>query len=62
MSMSKPETSGADQLSLFKNVDTRERWRWVHEAIGYAKEANRLAMLTAEEPPPTARPVLRRVR
>lgn len=60
--MSKPETGAEEQLALFKNTDTRARWRWVHEAIGYAKEANRLATLDAAATPRTTRPTLRRVR
>jgi len=60
--MAKPNPGAEDQLALFKTEETRERWRWVHEAIAYAKEANRTAMLMAEEPPPDNRPVLRRVR
>lgn len=60
--MAKPESGAEEQLALFKTEETRERWRWVHEAIAYAKEANRTAMLVADEPPRESRPVLRRVR
>jgi len=60
--MAKPKPGAEEQLALFKTEETRERWRWVHEAIAYAKEANRTAMLMAEDPPPDSRPVLRRVR
>jgi hypothetical protein len=62
MTMSKPKTGAGDQLALFKNAETRERWRWVHEAIGHAKEANRAAMVEADPPPRDNRPLLRRVR
>ncbi len=60
--MAKPKPGAEDQLALFKTEATRERWRWVHEAIAYAKEANRTAMQMAEEPPRDSRPALRRVR
>ncbi|WP_405238235.1 hypothetical protein [Lentisalinibacter orientalis] len=60
--MSKPKPGAEEQLALFKTEETRERWRWVHEAIAYAKEANRTAMLMAEDPPRDSRPALRRVR
>ena len=60
--MAKPAPAAEDQLVLFKTEETRERWRWVHEAIAYAKEANRTAMQMTEEPSRDVRPALRRVR
>ncbi len=60
--MAKPKPCAEEQLALFTTEETRERWRWVHAAISYAKEANRSAMLRGEDPPRDRPPVLRRVR
>ena len=60
--MSKQKIGAEEQFSLFKNDETRQRWRWVHVAIANAKEANRLAAHIGEEPPAETRPFLRRVR
>lgn len=60
--MSKIKVGADESLELFKNDQTRARWRWVHAAIAHAKEANRLAALVSEEEPIGVRPPLRRVR
>lgn len=44
--MSETETRIEERLSVFKNDMTRERWLWVHRAIGHAKESNRRTLAT----------------
>jgi hypothetical protein len=46
------------EYSMFKNDDTRERWRWVQRAIGHAKTSseNDVRARSSEQPRPAASP------
>lgn len=47
-----------EDYSVFKNDDTRERWRWVQRAIGHAKctSEDDVRARSAEQPRPAVSP------
>lgn len=56
--MAQSELKMIDDYSVFKNDDTRERWRWVQRAIDHAKctSDDDVMARSCEQPKPAVSP------